>query len=80
MSQPLNVTITESEARQRNQDIRRRVEVPEYGIAQLSGQMLKSTIQPKPHIRECGEERRSGRKMVQDEFAQIERKVALICL
>lgn len=73
MSQPLNVAIRESEARQRNENVRRRIEMTKYRVAKLGGQTLKSTSQPKPHVREGGEERRSRRKMVQDEFAQVER-------
>lgn len=80
MSQPLNVTIRESEARQRNENVRRRIEVPEYCIAKLHRQTLKPTSQPKPHVCESGEERRSGRKMVQDELAQVEWQVAFIFL
>ena len=80
MSQPLNVTIGESVARQRNENVRRRIEVPKYRIAKLRRQTLKPTFQPKPHVRKSGEKGRSGRKMVQDELTQVEREVAFIFL
>lgn len=80
VSQPLNVTIRESEARKRNKYVCRRIEVPKNSVAKLGRQTLEPTSQPKPHVCKGAEEGRSRRKMVEDEFAQVERQVAFVFL